>query len=96
MVLGSAGISRNLMKLGFIITQLFTAFGRRMSWEEDVKIPPGHKKTFKDALHTVSLSIIIRALIPPWAMNSTQYLRDVSGAFHELEVGICGRWAFTC
>ena len=31
-----------------------TGFGRKISFAEDVKVPPGHQMSFKDALHVVS------------------------------------------
>ncbi|KAI0064392.1 cytochrome P450 [Artomyces pyxidatus] len=61
-------------------------FGRRISWEDDLAIPEGHKMTFKDALHTVSSNIGVKLIYPAWAMGLTKRLRNVRLAFEELDV----------
>ncbi|KAK7457059.1 hypothetical protein VKT23_010361 [Stygiomarasmius scandens] len=60
-------------------------FGRKISWKEDLVVPPGHKMTFKDALHEVTIGVFTKALFPKWAMNMTERLRKVQLAFDELD-----------
>ncbi|KAG2062586.1 cytochrome P450 [Suillus decipiens] len=55
-----------------------------MSWTEDGIVPPGHQLTFKDALHTVTQDLIIKLLVPRWAMGLTQRFRRAGLAFDEL------------
>jgi len=62
-------------------------FGRKISWKEDLVVPPGHKMTFKDALHEVTIGVFTKLLFPKWAMNMTERLRKVQLAFDELDVG---------
>ncbi|KAF8895566.1 cytochrome P450 [Infundibulicybe gibba] len=38
-------------------------FGRSISWEEDSTIPPGHKLSFKDALHIVSTGVMTKIIV---------------------------------
>ncbi len=61
-------------------------FGKDMSWKSESVIPPGHKMAFAHALGLVSNAIIIRFLVPGWAMGMTQRLRDVRTGFDELGV----------
>jgi hypothetical protein len=61
-------------------------FGRKISWQEDAIIPPGHQLTFKDALRTVSTHIVLKLVIPNWAFGLTQRFREIRLAFDELEV----------
>ncbi|KAF8895567.1 cytochrome P450 [Infundibulicybe gibba] len=60
-------------------------FGRSISWEEDSAIPPGHKLSFKDALHIVSTGVIAKIIVPDWAMGMTSHLREIRLAFSELQ-----------
>ncbi|KAK7457058.1 hypothetical protein VKT23_010360 [Stygiomarasmius scandens] len=60
-------------------------FGRRISWKEDLVVPPGHKMTFKDALHEVSTGVFTKLIIPQWAMHLTNRLRKIQLAFDELD-----------
>ncbi|TFY75699.1 hypothetical protein EWM64_g8312 [Hericium alpestre] len=60
-------------------------FGRRISWNDDLKIPPGHKMTFKDALHVVSSDVFLKLVVPDYAMGLTERLRNVRLAFEELD-----------
>ncbi|PSR70454.1 hypothetical protein PHLCEN_2v13705, partial [Hermanssonia centrifuga] len=62
-------------------------FGRRITWEDDLVVPPGHQMAFKDALHIVSTDVILKAVIPNWAMKlgPTKRIRNVVTAFDELE-----------
>lgn len=61
-------------------------FGRRISWTDDQKVPPGHRIAFKDALHIVSTEIFVKLAVPKWAMGLTQRFRNVQTAFDELRV----------
>jgi hypothetical protein len=61
-------------------------FGRKISWRDDQAIPIGHRMTFKEALHIVSTDMILRLIVPEWAMGLTTRLRNVRVAFEELEV----------
>lgn len=61
-------------------------FGRRISWNDDLKLPPGHRMTFKDALHIVSSDVFIKLVVPKWAMGWTQRFRNVQIAFEELRL----------
>ncbi|KIM82712.1 hypothetical protein PILCRDRAFT_7625 [Piloderma croceum F 1598] len=60
-------------------------FGRKISWRDDQAIPIGHRMTFKEALHIVSTDMILRLIVPEWAMGLTTRLRNVRVAFEELE-----------
>jgi hypothetical protein len=42
--------------------------------------------TFKEALHVVSSDVMIKMLVPNWALGLTQRLRNTRLAFDELEV----------
>ncbi|KAG2359627.1 cytochrome P450 [Suillus spraguei] len=59
-------------------------FGRPVSWTENAVVPLGHQLTFKDALHTVTQNLIIKLLVPRWAMGLTQRFRRTGLAFDEL------------
>ncbi|KAF8622696.1 hypothetical protein AX15_006794 [Amanita polypyramis BW_CC] len=61
-------------------------FGRSISWIEDGVAPPGHKMTFKDALHTVSVSVILKVVLPSFVMKLSSSLRAVDLAFDELRI----------
>ncbi|TDL22814.1 cytochrome P450 [Rickenella mellea] len=61
-------------------------FGRSVSWENDQKIPPGHKMSFKEALHIVSTEIVWKVSVPEWAMRFTQKLRTIKLAFEEIQI----------
>ncbi|EIN08440.1 cytochrome P450 [Punctularia strigosozonata HHB-11173 SS5] len=61
-------------------------FGRRVSWKDDQVVPPGHRMTFKDALHVVSMNIFTRLIVPNWAMGFTKKTRELGQAFDELEL----------
>ncbi|TDL22861.1 cytochrome P450 [Rickenella mellea] len=60
-------------------------FGRAVSWEEDFNLPPGHKMSFKQALHFVSTGLFWKVIFPNWAMGLHKKLREVRLAFKELE-----------
>ena len=42
--------------------------------------------TFKNALHTASVNIVLKLLTPDWVPGITKRLRRVRLAFHELKV----------
>jgi len=65
-----------------------TAFGRDVSWKEDTSIPPGHKMTYKDALHTATTNSLLKIIVPNWAMGLTQKLRDTKQAYDEIHVSL--------
>ncbi|EGN92850.1 hypothetical protein SERLA73DRAFT_98604, partial [Serpula lacrymans var. lacrymans S7.3] len=60
-------------------------FGRNISWQEDAIIPPGHKMTFKDALHIVTTNLVLKLTVPKWAFGLTKRLQRTWLAFEELE-----------
>lgn len=60
-------------------------FGRRIGWEDEMSPPAGHKLSFKDTLYTVSNDVIIKALIPDWAMSFNKRFAKAKLAFEELE-----------
>ncbi|KAH8110025.1 614/534 cytochrome P450 [Phellopilus nigrolimitatus] len=61
-------------------------FGRKISFSEDRKVPPGgYTMSFKDALHVVSTDMILYVIVPKWAMNLTERLRRVRSAFLDLQ-----------
>lgn len=61
-------------------------FGNRVSWKEDSVKPPGHKMTFKEALHYTSANLILKAAVPSWVLKLglTPALRRTKLAFEEL------------
>ncbi|KAI0048917.1 cytochrome P450 [Auriscalpium vulgare] len=59
-------------------------FGRRVSWQDDVGIPAGHQMAFKEALHEVSTHIILKVVVPEWALGLRKSWRKVALAFKEL------------
>jgi len=61
-------------------------FGRKASWRDDQVIPVGYRMTFKEALHVVSNDMILKLIVPEWAMGFTGRLINVHVAFEELEV----------
>ncbi|EKM52729.1 uncharacterized protein PHACADRAFT_261335 [Phanerochaete carnosa HHB-10118-sp] len=62
-------------------------FGRRMTWQEDSKLSPGHKMTFKEALHNFSLDFFIKLTTPDWLLKLglTERMKRANLAFQELE-----------
>ncbi|KAI3604410.1 cytochrome p450 [Moniliophthora roreri] len=60
-------------------------FGRRVSWQSDTIVPPGHQMTFKDALHKVCLNMLVKRIVPAWMMGFTPRLRKIRLAFEEFE-----------
>ena len=68
------------------IADLFPGFGRSVSWKDDGTIIPGHKMTFKDALRVTTNDVILKLMVPGWALNLTPRLRKVKLGFEELHV----------
>ena len=69
------------------ITNPFLGFGRSVSWkEEGAIIPPGHRMTYKDALHVITNDFILKLMVPGWALGLTPRLRKVKLGFEELHV----------
>ncbi|KAI5122235.1 hypothetical protein M0805_007102 [Coniferiporia weirii] len=60
-------------------------FGRKISFADDLKVPPGHVMMFKDALKITSQGMILGVVIPKWAMGFTQHFRNVRTAFADLQ-----------
>ncbi|KAI0279053.1 cytochrome P450 [Russula aff. rugulosa BPL654] len=60
-------------------------FGRRVTWTSDTVVPPGHQMTFKDALHILSTNLVLKIVVPDWAINLTKQTRKVGLAFTELK-----------
>ena len=57
-----------------------------MSWQDSNVPPPGHKLTFKDALHRVPVDIFVKLAAPKWAIELTERTRQAQLSFDELEV----------
>ena len=57
-----------------------------MSWQDSKVPPPGHKLTFKDALHRVAVDIFVKLAVPKWAIGLTERTRQAQLSFDELEV----------
>jgi len=60
-------------------------FGRRVTWTSDLVIPPDHQMTFKDALHILSTNLVLKIILPNWAMRLTKHTRKIDLAFTELK-----------
>ncbi|PSS35560.1 hypothetical protein PHLCEN_2v1488, partial [Hermanssonia centrifuga] len=62
-------------------------FGRRISWQDDLVVQPGHKLTFKDSLHHVSTDIVLKILCPDWFLQYApiKRLNTCQLAYDELE-----------
>ncbi|KAJ7031965.1 cytochrome P450 [Mycena alexandri] len=50
-------------------------FGRRASWQEDLKPPPGHKLAFRTAVSTALDHIFVKALTPKWVQTLASRVR---------------------
>ncbi|PBK99829.1 cytochrome P450 [Armillaria gallica] len=61
-------------------------FGRKMNWQADSIVLPGHTMPFHDALHLVSTGFIVKMAIPRWAMGLTRKWAQIRNAFDELEL----------
>ncbi|PSR70452.1 hypothetical protein PHLCEN_2v13703 [Hermanssonia centrifuga] len=63
-------------------------FGRRISWEDDLIIPAGHKMTFKDSLHHASMDIPFKASFPDWFLQyaPSKRLNRCKAAYDELDM----------
>ncbi|KIJ46886.1 hypothetical protein M422DRAFT_29073 [Sphaerobolus stellatus SS14] len=61
-------------------------FGRRISWEEDSDIPPGHTMSFNDAVHQVASKLVIRIATPNWVYPFSRRLLRIQAAFYEFEL----------
>ncbi|EKM51238.1 uncharacterized protein PHACADRAFT_263271 [Phanerochaete carnosa HHB-10118-sp] len=62
-------------------------FGRQVSWQSDLVPSPGHKLSFKDALHVISVDMWIQIFSPKFLWNSAPLKRiaDVKLGYEELE-----------
>lgn len=62
-------------------------FGRRISWKDDLIVPPNHKLAFKDALHIVSTELLIKVITPEFILKRefTESMRRVNLGYAELE-----------
>jgi hypothetical protein len=65
---------------------ILLGFGRRVTWTSDLVVPPGHRMTFKDALHISSTNLLVKISLPDWAKYLTKHTRKVDLAFAELKV----------
>lgn len=61
-------------------------YGRRIPRKEETVIPSGHKLTFTDTLTTVTESLLLKVLLPNWALGLTKRLRKVRLSFSEFDV----------
>ena len=57
-----------------------------MTWRSDTVVPPGHRMTFKDAIHILCTNMIMTIALPNWGKNLTKHTREVALAFKELKV----------
>jgi hypothetical protein len=57
-----------------------------VTWTSDLVVPLGHQMTFKDALHILSTNIVLKIVLPDWAMKVTKHTRKADLAFMELKV----------
>ena len=86
-VIGAAGKTFILLYSLWELADPFLGFGRSVSWKEDgAIIPPGHKMTYKDALHITTNDFLLKVVVPGWALSLTPRLRKVKLAFEELHV----------
>ncbi|KAG7096557.1 hypothetical protein E1B28_003979 [Marasmius oreades] len=60
-------------------------FGRRISWQDDLSLPPGHKMSFKEALSEVSEGVFIKLVCPERLVGFWDKTRKVKLAFDELD-----------
>lgn len=81
-------VRRSLALLPPYVTDAVAGFGRRMSFTEELEVPPGFAMNFKDALHVVSGGVIIKVAVPKRALGLTQRFREVDLAFNELHVRV--------
>ncbi|KAG7445093.1 cytochrome P450 [Guyanagaster necrorhizus] len=61
-------------------------FGRKMPWQADTVVPPGHTMAFHDAMRLVSTGIILRITVTRWIMGLIPKWVKVRAAFDELEL----------
>ncbi|KAN0113945.1 cytochrome P450, partial [Russula decolorans] len=73
------------ISVAIVSWQPILGFGRRVTWTTNLIVPPGHRMTFKDALHILSTNIVLKIVIPNWAKNLTNPTRKVNLAFTELK-----------
>jgi hypothetical protein len=57
-----------------------------MTWTGDTVTPEGHKMSFHQALHIVSMQLLPRIALPDWVMGLTERLREIALGFTELRV----------
>ena len=55
-------------------------------WTSDLIVPFGHQMTFKDSLHIVASNLVLKIILPSWAMKLSERTRKVELAFNELKV----------
>lgn len=65
-----------------------SAFGKRISWQGEASVPPGHTMRFKEVMDIVAGDILTRLFVPMWAKNFTAKTRRVFAGFDELTVRI--------
>ncbi|ESK89553.1 cytochrome p450 [Moniliophthora roreri MCA 2997] len=61
-------------------------FGKRLGWEKEYLVPPGHQLSFEETFKIVSSDIFIKVLVPNWLPNVTERIRKVRLAFNELKM----------
>jgi hypothetical protein len=71
-------------------TSPLSGFGRRIAWSDNTIVPPGHDMSFKESLNIISSDVVLKLLVPSWAMGLTPRLRRVRAAFDEIEVCCSG------
>ncbi|KIJ37614.1 hypothetical protein M422DRAFT_211371 [Sphaerobolus stellatus SS14] len=61
------------------------AFGRRVSWAEDSRVPPGHTMPFRMCIYTISKNITLMLAAPSWSGYFSKKVRLIQRCRKELE-----------
>ncbi|SJL04160.1 uncharacterized protein ARMOST_07520 [Armillaria ostoyae] len=61
------------------------SFGRKMSWQVDTAVTPGHMMAFSEALRLACSGVVLKIIVPRWAMGLIPKWAEVRAAFDELE-----------
>ena len=83
-VIGAAGSLRSV-SIGVVSLPPILGFGHRATWTTDL-VPSGHQMTFKDALHILLSTLILKLALPDWARHLTKQTRKMDLAFIEIKV----------
>lgn len=62
-------------------------FGRFISWDEDDQdVPPGHKHSFRHAIHTFTKRLPIKIFTSEWMSPFSTVIRETHEAYQDLNV----------